>query len=656
MRKGDVDVAALPTNLHCYVFQRSSGAAKELWARATPAAPTARASGLGARRPAAAGAGAGPVAAGPGPRGARGGLRRAQGALRRTPHALARRGRAPRSRALAFEGDAAAAVGAWRARGVPVVFLALVSATGAELAMLEDAASAPRAPKGGDAAAALEPRAAAKALKYLSKAVDKETASLDSKTFEKHWLVLVEARGARSAASGARCVFCKSGKDRTGMAVTLAAAMFVGEAATAPDDDEALMLDRASRHEPRRVRICEKNTGRKTTRSFHAEDLEPGSWVAKPKPAPAPAAPAPAPSDDGEAVAARSARWRNDAGRVRELLGADEVDMDALRSLAWNGVPGPRRSDVWRFLLGVLAPAAGDRAARLEDARAAYRAAVVAVLVDVPASERSAEDQQTLRQILVDAPRTCPGVPLFCHDRVQALIVNVLYAWAVAHPRSGYVQGMNDLLAVLLVVLVNNDVPWDGSDAQLLGRDASALSDAELDDVAADAYGMLTSLLGGLEDHYTHRQPGLQKTIEDVDGLLRRVDADLHKHLDDVGVLLLQVTFRWINCLLTRELPMKALIRLWDTCLAEPDGFSSFFPYVCAAFLCHFSETIRNMESEDVHLFLQTLPTADWGNDEIETLLSEAYILSTLFQNAPSHLQHEPDDISPFGPTWEEAG
>ena len=387
---------------------------------------------------------------------------------------------------------------------------------------------------------------------------------------------------------------------------------------------------------------------------LHAEDLEPGSWVAKPKPAPAPAAPAPAPSDDGEAVAARSAR-RNDAAFAK-LLGADEVDMDALRSLAWNGVPGPRRSDVWRFLLGVLAPSAGDRAARLEDARAAYRAAVVAVLVDVPASERSAEDQQTLRQILVDAPRTCPGVPLFCHDRVQALIVNVLYAWAVAHPRSGYVQGMNDLLAVLLVVLVNDDVPWDGSDAQLLGRDASALSDAELDDVAADAYGMLTSLLGGLEDHYTHRQPGLQKTIEDVDGLLRRVDADLHKHLDDVGVLLLQVTFRWINCLLTRELPMKALIRLWDTCLAEPDGFSSFFPYVCAAFLCHFSETIRNMESEDVHLFLQTLPTADWGNDEIETLLSEAYILSTLFQNAPSHLQHEPDDISPFGPTWEEAG
>ena len=38
-----------------------------------------------------------------------------------------------------------------------------------------------------------------------------------------------------------------------------------------------------------------------------------------------------------------------------------------------------------------------------------------------------------LRQILVDAPRTCPGSPLFAHDRVQALVVNVLYVWAVRH-------------------------------------------------------------------------------------------------------------------------------------------------------------------------------------------------------------------------------
>lgn len=32
------------------------------------------------------------------------------------------------------------------------------------------------------------------------------------------------------------------------------------------------------------------------------------------------------------------------------------------------------------------------------------------------------------------------------------------------------------------------------------------------------------------------------------------------------------LAFRWMNCLLMRELPFKLIIRVWDTCLAEKDG------------------------------------------------------------------------------------
>jgi hypothetical protein len=94
---------------------------------------------------------------------------------------------------------------------------------------------------------------------------------------------------------------------------------------------------------------------------------------------------------------------------------------------------------------------------------------------------------------------------------------------------------------------------------------------------------------------------------------------------------------------------MRCAIRLWDTCLAEERGFRTFFPYICTAFLCHFSETLKTKPTEDVHLFLTSLPTAHWSADEVETLLSEAYILSTLFGSAPAHLAHEPDGITPCG-------
>lgn len=37
-------------------------------------------------------------------------------------------------------------------------------------------------------------------------------------------------------------------------------------------------------------------------------------------------------------------------------------------------------------------------------------------------------------------------------------------------------------------------------------------------------------------------------------------------------------------------------------------------------------------------MFLQDLPTVDWTEDAVEPILSQAYILSTLFENSPSHL------------------
>lgn len=66
----------------------------------------------------------------------------------------------------------------------------------------------------------------------------------------------------------------------------------------------------------------------------------------------------------------------------------------------------------------------------------------------------------------------------------------------------------------------------------------------------------------------------------------------LHNHLQSHGVDYLQFSFRWMNNLLTRELPLHSTIRLWDTYLAESDGFAVFQLYVCAAFLLHWREQL----------------------------------------------------------------
>ncbi|GLB37662.1 putative protein with domain in Tre-2, BUB2p, and Cdc16p [Lyophyllum shimeji] len=75
-----------------------------------------------------------------------------------------------------------------------------------------------------------------------------------------------------------------------------------------------------------------------------------------------------------------------------------------------------------------------------------------------------------------------------------------------------------------------------------------------------------------------------------------------------------------------------------DTYLAEgPDAFSQFHLYVCSAFLVRWSEKLRQMDFQGIIMFLQSLPTQDWGDHEIEMLLSEAFVLNSIWQNAQSH-------------------
>ncbi|KAJ1797831.1 GTPase-activating protein [Coemansia sp. RSA 2523] len=87
-----------------------------------------------------------------------------------------------------------------------------------------------------------------------------------------------------------------------------------------------------------------------------------------------------------------------------------------------------------------------------------------------------------------------------------------------------------------------------------------------------------------------------------------------------------------------RELRLASIIRMWDTYLAEPNGFAMFHIYVCAAMLLKWSAQLRAMDFQQIMLFLQQPPALQWATEDVELLLSEAYMLKCLYHDAPRHL------------------
>lgn len=66
--------------------------------------------------------------------------------------------------------------------------------------------------------------------------------------------------------------------------------------------------------------------------------------------------------------------------------------------------------------------------------------------------------------------------------------------------------------------------------------------------------------------------------------------------METEGLEFLQFSFRWVNCLLLREIPFQLGLRLWDTYLAEGPGMKEFLIYVLAAFLLTWEKELKQMD------------------------------------------------------------
>ncbi|PIN26439.1 Ypt/Rab-specific GTPase-activating protein GYP1 [Handroanthus impetiginosus] len=316
---------------------------------------------------------------------------------------------------------------------------------------------------------------------------------------------------------------------------------------------------------------------------------------------------------------------------TRELSGSTVI-LEKLRELAWSGVPPYLRPTVWRLLLG-YAPSNSDRREGILRRKRMEYLDCVAQYYDIPDTERTDEEINMLRQIAVDCPRTVPDVPFFQQVEVQKSLERILYTWAIRHPASGYVQGINDLATPFLVVFVSEYLEgsvdtWSMAD----------LSPEKIANVEADCYWCLSKLLDGMQDHYTFAQPGIQRLVFKLKELVRRIDEPVSKHMEDQGLEFLQFAFRWFNCLLIREVPFHLVTRLWDTYLAEGDALPDFLVYIFASFLLTWSDKLQKLDFQETVMFLQHIPTQNWTHVELEMVLSRAYMWHTVFNNSPSHL------------------
>lgn len=147
----------------------------------------------------------------------------------------------------------------------------------------------------------------------------------------------------------------------------------------------------------------------------------------------------------------RDVEYESKIDKFKDLLDDSQLNLRDLKKLSWSGIPKKMRAVTWRLLSGYLPTSFERRNSILEHKRLNYFNLVEKYF---RVESRDEAQQETFRQIHIDMPRMNPHIQLFQQTLVQEMFERILFIWAIRHPASGYVQGINDLATPFFIVFL----------------------------------------------------------------------------------------------------------------------------------------------------------------------------------------------------------
>lgn len=244
---------------------------------------------------------------------------------------------------------------------------------------------------------------------------------------------------------------------------------------------------------------------------------------------------------------------------------SSEEALDLLRAIASQGIPveSNLRPMLWKVFLGYLPVTAFRDWATLQDEKRAafmhYKQEYLKVGADSRLEVRNSMDgsanpdigQSLLDEMSTDMGSIHPDIEYFRAPKTQISLVSILYVYARLHPDIEYVQGMHEIVAVILYALRDN-----------------------ADSAEADAFWCFCALMKDIKGNFTevaHLRGEIHAAIGTESSLLSKYDPELSAHLArcelEPGILVP----RWVILFFARDIPLPELLQLWDLLLADTE-------------------------------------------------------------------------------------
>ncbi|GJQ15911.1 hypothetical protein GpartN1_g7702.t1 [Galdieria partita] len=275
------------------------------------------------------------------------------------------------------------------------------------------------------------------------------------------------------------------------------------------------------------------------------------------------------------------ARFRN------WMEGESFVDIKSLREAAVLGIPIEVRGEVWKFLLNVTKP---DRSEELTMRRQM-------TLEYNELRSKASQDDELMRRVRNEVKRRTSrnafrsnSLSKFAEETLQNIFSNIIGAFLVSEENFEYDSVLVSILAPFVTVFELNEV---------------------------DSFYCFQSLM---KKHEIVRCMKTQNAaVANFMMLFRTLQPELCEFFESEELEPFDWIPSWIRNLLSRELPMECVLRLWDTYFASEEGLS-LHSYVCLAVMDMLQEELLELDGLELKGYLQNLPAVD-----MDQVITRAY-------------------------------
>ena len=286
-----------------------------------------------------------------------------------------------------------------------------------------------------------------------------------------------------------------------------------------------------------------------------------------------------------------------DINHLSDFISMDEFSNDIINSILLKGIPESLpclRPLIWKSLIGFYPlnnleqwkDETINKSKIYEDLLKKYDY--------YPKNIKEEQDKNLIDQINKDLPRTRFDCDFYVNNSNNYdTLRRILFVYANEHSDVHYIQGMNEIIAIIFYIFSKDDNPFIEKYKE------------------SDSYFIFEKLMEEIKDIFimeniNYSQLFIKEQIEQIKKILKKIDLELINYFQDIGVEIDNFVMRWLLVLFAQEFTMDVAVNFYDRVFTQKNKIK-FICYISAAIIEKNRNTLIKLDNGGIMEWAQEL-------------------------------------------------